>query len=57
MAQVHTVTNDAGVTRMREAKAVAIPAGKIVTFAPQGGLHIMLMGAGRLRSWQASAFR
>ena len=44
MAQVHTVTNDAGVTRMREAKAVAIPAAKIVTFAPQGGLHIMLMG-------------
>jgi periplasmic copper chaperone A len=44
IAQVHTVTNDAGVTRMREAKAVVIPAGKIVTFAPQGGLHIMLMG-------------
>jgi copper(I)-binding protein len=44
MAQMHTVTTDAGVSRMREmSDGVVVPARSTVTFAPQG-LHIMLMG-------------
>jgi copper(I)-binding protein len=44
MAQVHSVTTEAGVSRMREmTEGVVIPARGTVTFAPQG-LHIMLMG-------------
>jgi periplasmic copper chaperone A len=44
MAQVHSVTTEAGVSRMREmTDGVVIPARGTVTFAPQG-LHIMLMG-------------
>lgn len=44
MAQVHSVTTDGGVSRMREmTDGVVIPARSTVAFAPQG-LHIMLMG-------------
>jgi copper(I)-binding protein len=44
MAQVHSVTTEAGVSRMREmSDGVVVPARSTVTFAPQG-LHIMLMG-------------
>jgi periplasmic copper chaperone A len=44
MAQIHSVTTEAGVARMREATAgIAIPASATVTLAPHG-LHIMLMG-------------
>lgn len=43
MAQIHSVTTEAGVARMREASAgIAIPASSTVTLAPHG-LHIMLM--------------
>lgn len=43
MAQVHAVTTDDAVTRMRETNGVDIPAGTTVTFAPQG-MHVMLLG-------------
>jgi copper(I)-binding protein len=43
MAQLHAVTADAGVTRMRETDGVDVPARATVRFAPQGR-HIMLMG-------------
>jgi periplasmic copper chaperone A len=43
MAQVHTVSADAGVTRMRETQGIDVPARATVQFAPQGR-HIMLMG-------------
>jgi copper(I)-binding protein len=42
MAQVHEVTESGGMTRMREAGEVEIPAGAVVVLAPQG-LHLMLM--------------
>ena len=42
-AEVHEMTMDGGVMRMREQKdGVALPAGKPVALAP-GGTHIMLM--------------
>jgi hypothetical protein len=40
--QLHTMSNDGGVMRMREVKNVAVPAGRTVIFGP-GGLHIMLV--------------
>lgn len=43
MTQIHVVTEDAGMARMRETEAVDVPAGKRVRLAPQG-THIMLMG-------------
>ena len=44
MAQVHSVTTEAGISRMREmSDGVVRPARGTVTFAPHG-LHIMLMG-------------
>jgi copper(I)-binding protein len=42
-ADVHETIDDHGIMKMRSVKAVPIPAGKMVTFAP-GGYHIMLMG-------------
>jgi copper(I)-binding protein len=42
-AQVHEMTNDGGVMKMREVTAVDLPPGKPVTLKP-GGLHIMMMG-------------
>lgn len=42
--QLHTMTMDEGVMRMRQVKdGIAIPAGQTVTLKP-GGLHIMFMG-------------
>ena len=42
--QLHTMTMDNGVMRMRQVKdGIAIPAGQTVTLKP-GGLHIMFMG-------------
>ena len=42
-AEVHQMTMDGGVMRMREQKdGIALPAGKTVALAP-GGYHIMLM--------------
>lgn len=39
--QMHSMTTQANVMRMREVPEVDLPAGKTITFAP-GGLHIML---------------
>ena len=41
--QLHQMTNDGGVMRMREVSAIDLPAGQNVTLKP-GGLHIMMMG-------------
>lgn len=40
--QIHVVTSDGGMTRMREAAGVDVPAGAKVALAPQG-THLMLM--------------
>src|SRR3954453_21025061 len=42
-AQLHEMTNDQGVMKMREVPAIDLPPGKPVTLKP-GGLHIMMMG-------------
>ena len=41
--EVHEMRMDGDVMRMRELKALELPAGKLVTLAP-GGLHLMLTG-------------
>jgi copper(I)-binding protein len=46
MTQVHSVTDDGGVARMREVEGVVVPAGKTVVLAPQG-MHLMLMNLTR----------
>jgi len=42
-AEVHTMTMDGAVMRMRPVDSVPLPAGQAVALAP-GGLHIMLTG-------------
>lgn len=42
-AQIHTMTMDGNVMRMRELDRLDIPAGESVAVAP-GGIHIMLIG-------------
>lgn len=42
-AQIHTMTMDGDVMRMRQLDKLDIPAGKTVAVAP-GGIHIMLIG-------------
>lgn len=42
-AELHTMTMDGGIMRMREVPGVELPAGQPVTLKP-GGLHIMLIG-------------
>lgn len=42
-AQIHTMTMDGMVMRMRELDRLALPAGQTVAAAP-GGIHIMLIG-------------
>ena len=42
-AQVHEMTNEGGVMKMREVPAIELPPGKPVMLKP-GGLHIMMMG-------------
>ena len=46
MAQIHAVTTDSGLTRMREMDGIEVAAHAAVPFAPQGR-HIMLMGLSR----------
>ncbi len=46
MTMIHSMTESDGVSRMREASGVAIPAGGKVALAPRG-THIMLMKLGR----------
>jgi copper(I)-binding protein len=41
--EVHEMRMEGDVMRMREIKALELPAGKLVTLAP-GGLHLMLVG-------------
>jgi len=41
--EVHEMRMEGDVMRMREIKALDLPAGKVVTLAP-GGLHLMLTG-------------
>ena len=41
--QFHSVSEENGVSRMRELRAVEVPPGGKVTFSP-GGMHIMLVG-------------
>ncbi|HEY1325610.1 MAG TPA: copper chaperone PCu(A)C [Casimicrobiaceae bacterium] len=40
--ELHTMSSEGGMMRMREVKEVALPPGRTVTFGP-GGLHIMLV--------------
>jgi copper(I)-binding protein len=42
-AEVHETLIENGVTKMRPAASLPIPAGKVVTFKP-GGYHVMLTG-------------
>lgn len=42
-AQLHTMTMDNGVMKMRQVDGIDLPAGKAVALKP-GGYHIMLMG-------------
>ncbi|WP_119156606.1 copper chaperone PCu(A)C [Caldimonas tepidiphila] len=42
-AELHLMTMDGNIMRMREVDAIALPAGQTVEFKP-GGLHIMLTG-------------
>jgi periplasmic copper chaperone A len=42
-AQLHTMTMQGGVMRMRPITGIDLPAGKVVTLKP-GGMHIMLTG-------------
>ena len=42
-AELHTMSTEGGVMRMRPLAAIDIPAGQTVTLSP-GGMHIMLLG-------------
>jgi len=54
--EVHEMTMDGDMMRMREVKAVELPKGKTVSLEP-GGFHIMLMNLKKSRSSWATAFR
>ena len=41
--EIHTMSMDGGVMRMRRVERIELPAGKAVRLAP-GGLHLMLIG-------------
>ena len=43
MVQLHTMSMEGDVMKMREVEAIDLPAGKTVELRP-GGLHLMLMG-------------
>jgi copper(I)-binding protein len=43
MVQLHTMSVEGNVMKMREVETIELPAGKTVELKP-GGLHIMLMG-------------
>ena len=42
-AELHQMTNDGGIMKMREVTAIELPPGTPVSLKP-GGLHVMLMG-------------
>ncbi len=43
MVEIHEMKMDAGVMKMRQVEALALPAGQAVALKP-GGYHVMLMG-------------
>lgn len=45
-AELHSMTRDGDIMRMRQLEDIALPAGGAVSLAP-GGLHIMLIGLTR----------
>ena len=45
-AELHNMTTEGGVMKMRAVQALAMPAGKSVELAP-GGYHVMLMDLGQ----------
>src|SRR5215471_20692066 len=42
--QFHSTSEEGGVSRMRETRAVEVAPGDQVAFSPSGGMHIMLVG-------------
>ena len=42
-AQIHSMSMDNGIMKMRELESLPIPAGKMVSLSP-GGIHLMLVG-------------
>lgn len=42
-AQIHSMSNDGGVMRMRQLESVELPAAQVVNLEP-GGTHLMLLG-------------
>ncbi|MDD2684922.1 MAG: copper chaperone PCu(A)C [Gallionella sp.] len=43
VAELHSMTHENGVMKMREVKSIELPAGKAVNLA-EGGYHLMLLG-------------
>lgn len=46
VVEIHTMTHEGGVMKMRAVDAVSVPAGKPVELSP-GGFHVMLMDLGQ----------
>jgi copper(I)-binding protein len=46
VVEIHTMTQDGGVMKMRAVDAIPVPAGKPVELSP-GGYHVMLMDLGQ----------
>jgi copper(I)-binding protein len=46
VAEIHTMSHDGGVMKMRPVEAIPLPAGKAVELGP-GGYHVMLMDVGQ----------
>ena len=46
VAEIHTMSHEGGVMKMRRVEAIALPAGKPVELGP-GGYHVMLMDVGQ----------
>jgi periplasmic copper chaperone A len=46
VAEIHTMSHEGGVMKMRRIEAISLPAGKPVELGP-GGYHVMLMDVGQ----------
>ena len=46
VVEIHTMSHEGGVMKMRRVEAIALPAGKPVELGP-GGYHVMLMDVGQ----------
>jgi len=46
VTEIHTMSHEGGVMKMRRVEAIALPAGKPVELGP-GGYHVMLMDVGQ----------